>query len=135
MTTSDELGMVSLGDRGLTLAHATDELRGRPVVDLCHHRVGEVGGLVIDERQRRPRLLVVASGGMLGLTRTKVLVPVDAVSRVDDLVHIEVSHQHIRSAAYASNLKPSQAYEEVCRHFGYLPFWAPGYIDPPFFRR
>jgi sporulation protein YlmC with PRC-barrel domain len=126
--------MVSLADRALTHAHPTDELRGRPVIDLCHHRLGEVGGVVIDEEERKPRLLVVASGGILGLAHTKFLVPVDAVSRVGDVVHIEASHEQVRGAAYASNLEPSQAYDEVCRHYGYLPFWATGYIEPPFLR-
>lgn len=135
MTETAQLGLVSLEDSDLTLADPADDLRGRTVVDLCHHRVGEVCGLIIDVEQRRPRLLVVVSGGIMGLARTKSLVPVDAVTRADDVVHIEAAHQQVQSATYDPDRAPSPAYQEVCRHYGYLPFWTPGYVDPPLLRR
>lgn len=54
------------------------------VLDANGHRVGEVHDILLDEEQRRARLLVVASGGVLGLGVHHHLVPVEAVARVSD---------------------------------------------------
>ena len=55
------------------------------------HRLGDVEDLVVDDQHRRARLLVVISGGILGLGATQRLVPVEAVTKVDDRVHVELT--------------------------------------------
>ena len=113
MAMTTQVGLVSLDDSGLVLAHPADDLRGLRVLDPCHHRVGEVDGLIIDEEERRARLLVVASGGILGLGRTERLVPVDAVTRIDADVHLEVSHEQVHSATHDPALELSPAYHQL----------------------
>ena len=54
MAMTTQVGLVSLDDSGLVLAHPADDLRGLRVLDPCHHRVGEVDGLIIDEEERQP---------------------------------------------------------------------------------
>lgn len=136
MTATKAVCLVDLEGSGLQLAHASDDVRGLTVVDPHGHRVGEVDGLVIDEEERRVRLLVVASGGILGLGRTNRMVPVDAVSWVDDVVVVETSHERIHEGnGYETDRVQSPRYDEVYAHFGYLPFWGPTYVDPYFIRR
>jgi sporulation protein YlmC with PRC-barrel domain len=128
--------MVHLEDSGLELAHPPDDVRGLTVVDPNGHRVGEVDELIIDEEERRVRLLVVASGGILGLGRTRRLVPVDAVTWVDDVVLVEASHERVHCCSeYHPGRAPSPRFEEVYAHFSYLPFWGPSYAHPYFLRR
>jgi sporulation protein YlmC with PRC-barrel domain len=136
MPVTNQVGLVSIDTSELKLAHPADDLRGLAVVDLYGRRVGEVDGLILDEVDRRARFLVVASGGILGLRRTRRLVPVDAVTMVDDDVHIEADHEVVhRSAEYDPELVPEQAYDAVYEHYGYPPFWGPGYVDPYLLRR
>jgi sporulation protein YlmC with PRC-barrel domain len=73
-----------------------DDVRGMVVVDANRHRLGEVEDLVVDD-EGRVRLLSVVSGGVLGLdTRTRAI-PIEAVTRVDDRVHVDLH----RAAAYS----------------------------------
>jgi sporulation protein YlmC with PRC-barrel domain len=127
MTGTNQIGVVSIDTSDLKLAHPADDLRGLTVVDPYGHRVGQVDGLIIDEGDRRARLLVVASGGILGLRRSRRLVPVDAVTQVDDEVHIEANHEHVHhSAEYDPELMPQPAYDEVYEHYGYPRLRGPG---------
>lgn len=88
--------MEYLGSSELELAVAADDVRGMAVVDLRGLRLGEVEDLVVDARERRVRLLSVASGGILGLDPIKVLIPVEAITKVDHRVHAAPSQQHVR---------------------------------------
>jgi sporulation protein YlmC with PRC-barrel domain len=130
VTDTDQIGLVSLRESGLALAHPADDLRGLTVVDRHRHRVGKVDDLIVDEQERRPRLLVVISGGLLGLGITRRLIPVDAVTLVDEQVHIEALHTHVHGAESDPALDPAPAYDQMCAHYGYGPFWGPGYVNP-----
>jgi sporulation protein YlmC with PRC-barrel domain len=125
-----QIDLVSLTASGLPLAQPADDLRGLTVVDPNGHRVGEVDDLIIDEEEHRVRLLVVSSGGLLGLGLTKRLIPVDAVTRVDEQVHIEALHTQVHDAESDPDLEPTPAYQAMCTHYGYGPFWRPGYVHP-----
>ena len=136
MTETSNIGLVRLEDSDLVLANPADDLRGLTVVDRYHHRVGDVEALIIDEGERRARLLVVASGGIMGLGRVRRLVPVEAVTRVDDEVHVETAHDRVHgSAPYEPALTSAETYDETYGHYGYLPFWASGYVHPYLHRR
>ena len=130
MTQTNQIVLVSLEDSDLTLAQPADDVRDLTVVDPHGHRVGKVDDLIIDETERRARLLVVTSGGLLGLGITERLIPVDAVTRVDDQVHIEALHTHVHSAESDAAHDPTPAYRELCAQYGYGPFWGPGYVHP-----
>lgn len=134
--TTDQIGMVALGDSDLVLANEDDDVRGMAVLDTNGLRVGEVDEIVVDEEDRRARLLVVTSGGILGLGKEKRLVPVDAIARVSDDVHLHQTHDDVRTgAAYDPELADPPDYAEVYGHFGYSPFWHVGYTVPYFFDR
>ena len=136
MSATCQTSMIRLEDSDLRLGQPLDDVRGMTVVDPHFHRVGDVDDLIVDGEQRRARLLVVASGGILGLVRTRRLVPVDAVTRVDDRVHIELSHEQVHRCV---EFDPAPAtlvtHDEVYSHYGYLPFWGPDYAPPYFLRR
>jgi PRC-barrel domain len=49
-----------------------------------------VEDLLIDDRERKVRFLLVEHGGFLGLGETKSFIPVNAITRITDThVHIE----------------------------------------------
>ncbi len=85
-------------DGELEFAEAPEGLRNLVVVDPDSHRVGEVDGLVVDTMDHRTRMLVVGSGGILGLGRVRRLVPMEAVVDVSDHVHITTSHRDVHLA-------------------------------------
>lgn len=134
MTATHEL--VPLGATNLTLAHEEDDVRGMPVLDVRDHRVGEVEEILVDPVERRARLLVVASGGVLGLGEHHRLVPVDAVSRVRAHVRLERSDLHVESGFDYDPAPPGPVdYRPVYAYFGYTPFWEDGYRAPYFLDR
>jgi hypothetical protein len=98
-----------------------------------------VADLLIDEGEKRVHFLEVASGGFLGLGQTKFLLPVEAITRIsDDTVYVNQTRQHIAGApAYDPDLIHEDAgvggyYGDVYRHYGYPPYWGPGYVYPPY---
>lgn len=134
MTTTHEL--VPLGAGEVTLAQEQDDVRGMPVLDVRDHRVGEVDEILVDPDERRARLLVVASGGLLGLGEHHRLVPVDAVSRVRAHVRLERSDLHVESGFDYDPEPPGPVdYRPVYSYFGYTPFWEDGYRAPYFLHR
>lgn len=128
--------LVPLGTGELTLAEHQDDVRGMPVLDVRDHRVGEVEDILVDPEQRRARVLVVASGGLLGLAQHHRLVPVDAVSRVRSDVRLERSDLHVESGFdYDPALPAHVDCRAVYHYFGYTPYWEDGYPAPYFLDR
>jgi hypothetical protein len=127
MRETNHVGLVSLDEDGHLLAAAHD-LRGLTVVDPYGHRLGEVDGLVGEHSQGTPRLLVVSSGGILSLGRTRRLVPVEVVARIDEVVHIDASRAQVHDADFDLDLDrdPVGAYQRVCSHYGVTPMWPVG---------
>jgi sporulation protein YlmC with PRC-barrel domain len=130
--------LVRLKDTDLTVP-AEDDVRGVKVVDREGEQVGEVDALLVDEQDRRVRFLEVGSGGFLGIGEEKRLIPVDAVVRVDDdAVQVDLTRQAVAgSPVYDPDVVQDTPdyYEGLYGHYGYAPFWAPGYVYPgPFYR-
>ncbi len=98
MTGTMPTGSVHLDD-DLQFSEAPDDLRDLVVVDPDAHRIGEVDGVVVDLADHRTRMLVVGSGGILGLGRVRRLVPVEAVVEVSDRVRIATSHRAVHLVA------------------------------------
>lgn len=127
--------LTRLGDSELTVANADEDVRGRKVIDRNGDETGSVDGLLIDEPERKVRFLEVGSGGFLGLGKKQVLVPVDAVTRIDDEhVYIERRREEVASGpGYNPELMPEPDrpyYEDVYGHYDYLPYWGAGYRYP-----
>jgi len=82
------------------LAHRVDDLRGKAVVDVNGHRIGEVSNLVTETHGRGAHLLVVVSGGVLGLRLRERLIPIDVVRTIDHRVHVDLTNvdERFRSA-------------------------------------
>ena len=135
MTAGTGVRRVNIEHSGVGLRQPAEHLRGMTVVDPHLHRVGEVDGLIVDEEERLGRLLVVASGGIVGLARIQRLVLVEAVTRVDHQVHLGASHEQVhRGAELTSEALLAPVLDEVYRHYGYSPFWAPSQLPPRFLR-
>jgi sporulation protein YlmC with PRC-barrel domain len=66
--------IVRLGDTDKKV-DSTEDVRGRKVMDRQGEEIGKVDDLMVDEREFKVRFLEVASGGVLGLGATKVLIP------------------------------------------------------------
>jgi sporulation protein YlmC with PRC-barrel domain len=126
--------LVRLTDTDLTPAHSGDDVRGKTVVDRSDNEIGEVDDLVIDAEKRRVRLLQVGSGGFLGIGKQKVLVPVDAVTAVDDVVHVDTDREHVASGpVYDPDLVLQQdTVAGLYDYYGMLPYWSAGYRTPGF---
>jgi sporulation protein YlmC with PRC-barrel domain len=109
------------------------------VVDKDGEDLGEVDDLFLDEQETKIRFLEVASGGFLGLGKTKFLVPVEAIIRLAaDTVYIIETRQHVAGTPpYDPDLINQEVgegsyYGNVYRHYGYPPYWGPDYIYPPY---
>src|SRR5215211_3643106 len=129
--------LIRLSDTELTIANPAEDIRGRMVVDRDGEDLGEVEDLMIDEPEKRVRLLEVASGGFLGLGKTKFLLPVEAITRIsDDTVYVNQTRQYIADAPrYDPDLIHQEAgergyYDDVYRYYGYPPYWTPGAVYP-----
>ena len=131
--------LVKLGDTDLTVANEAEDIRGRTVVDRAGDEIGEVEALLIDETEAKVRFMEVGAGGFLGVGEKKFLIPVDAISTIDeDHVHVDQTREHVVGApAYEPHLATDRDYHtDVYGYYGYAPFWAPGYAYPayPYFR-
>ena len=124
-----------LRDTDLTVADASEDVRGRKVFDKRGEEIGDVDDLLIDDRENRVRFLRVASGGFLGLGATKFLVPVDAITGIDAAaVRIDRTREHVAGApTYDPDLAQGlDYYGGLYGYYGYGPFWAPGYVYPAY---
>jgi sporulation protein YlmC with PRC-barrel domain len=125
--------LIRLNDSNMDLTNPNEDVRGDMVVDPNGDELGKVDELLIDENERRVRFLVVGSGGFLGIGEEKRLIPVDAVTSIDDEVHIDKTREQVIGAP---NYDPQVArttdtyYGDYYGHYGFAPFWDPGYNYP-----
>ena len=84
------IGLIRLGDSDFVPANPEDDVRGKDVYDAEGQRIGSVGDLYIERKEREVRFLEVGAGGFLRMGEKHFLVPVEAVVEVaDDRVTIE----------------------------------------------
>jgi len=124
--------IVRLSDTDKKVADHAEDVRGRKVVDRHGDEIGKVDDLLLDGRESKVRFLEVASGGVLGIGATKVLIPVDAVERVEqNTVRINQTRERVTGAPrYDPELKDQKYYGDVYGYYGYSPWWGPGYVYP-----
>ena len=126
--------LVKLRDTHWTVAERADDIRGRRVLDPEGEEVGEIEDLLIDTRERKVRLLQVASGGFLGLGATTFLLPVEAITRIgEEAVQIDQRCERIAGAPpYDPALVDQRYLSELYGHYGYAPYWAAAGVFPPY---
>lgn len=133
MTEKYNTTLIRLADTELTVADPAEDVRGKKVLDRNGKDVGQVDDILIDEQEKRARFLQVGSGGFLGIGEAKRLVPVDAVTTVDEAVRIDTTKETVAdSVVYDPDIAPeAEFYVRVYEHYGYTPSWGFGYPRDP----
>ena len=129
--------LIKLSNTNLRVADPTQDVRGHRVVDKDGRDLGEVDDLILDRVETKVRFLEVTSGDLFGFGPAKTLIPVDAVTRISDkAVYINQTRQHVAAAPrYDPDLIVQDVGDEgyvgdLYRHYGFLPYWGPGYVYP-----
>jgi sporulation protein YlmC with PRC-barrel domain len=140
MTDLKSRTMVKLGDSDLTVANKDEDIRGRTVLDSTGEKIGEVKDLMIDEGESKVRFMQVGAGGVMGIGDKHFLIPIDAITRIDqDNVQVDQTRSHIEGApTYTPDLVlDDKAYTDIYGYYGYTPFWMGSYAYPayPYFGR
>lgn len=133
MTSNDNATLYTLGDRGQTVAGSANDIRGREVKDKDGAGIGKVADLLVDDREKKVRFLLVEHGGFLGFGETRTLIPVDAVTKVTEkAVFTDQSRECVASApGYAPDLVDDRPYHaSIYSHYGYVPYWGQSYLYP-----
>ncbi len=124
----------SIGDDKLMTTDPAADVRGRRVLDKADADIGHVDDLLVDDREHKVRFLRVAAGGFLGLGETKFLIPVHAITTLDDkVVHVDQTRDHVASGPrYDPELMDEPHLGDVYGYYGYAPWWRAGYSYPVF---
>lgn len=133
VSTRDRL--LTLGESDLTVASPAEDIRGWKVLDKAGDELGKVDDLMIDDREAKVRFLQVGAGGFLGLGERHFLIPVDAVTRIDEeAVQVDQTRERIIGApVYDPDVALEDAYwGDIYGHYGYAPYWSAGYAYPPY---
>ncbi len=131
MTTKRNASLYTLGDRGQTIDGSANDVRGRRVKDTNGEGIGKVADLLVDDQENEVRFLLVEHGGFLGFGETKSLIPVDAVTKITaSEVYVDQSRERVAAApGYHPDLLHDRPHQEsVYSHYGYTPYWGPGYL-------
>jgi hypothetical protein len=90
--------------------------------------------LIIDDTEKRVRFMLVSSGGFLGIGEKRMLIPIDAITAVDDKnVHITRTREHVVGApVYDPAVVNAKDLDDLYNFWGVSPYWAAGYLYPPF---
>lgn len=135
METPESGKLVKLSESGETVSMSDEDVRGRTVRDKDGEKIGTVHDLLIDPEHNKVRFLLVESGGFLGIGETTSFIPVDAVIRVteDDVTIAQTKDTVAGAPGYDPTLVDDRSFHEsVYSHYGYSPFWAPGYSYPSY---
>jgi sporulation protein YlmC with PRC-barrel domain len=138
MTDHDAAILVRLTDTDHVFADPADDVRGRTVRDPNGTDLGTVKDLLVDAEEKKVRFLRVESGGVLGIGAVASFIPVETIvgtgGETGDEVRIDQSAAKVAEAPrYDPELveaPPIDYYESVYTHYGYPPFWGPGYVPP-----
>lgn len=125
--------LVKLSETDLTVASPAQDVRGKQVLDRHGEEIGTVDDLMLDDREGHIRFLQVSSGGILGFGAKHLLIPTEAVTRIDrDHVHADRTREHLAGApGYDPELaKQPDYYGSIYNWYGYAPFWAPTAAAP-----
>ena len=129
------IGLIALSDSDLVLDDLAQDVRGRTLRDESGRELGSIDDLLVDEHERKVRLMLVSVGGFLGVGEKTVIVPIDAISAIDDeSVHVSESGEGVADApTYDPKLLSNAEYQrDVYDWYGYAGYWSPGYVYPTY---
>lgn len=134
MSTSAKETLHNLKEMHLTPRDPAQDIRMRKIVDANGAPLGTIGGLLVDDQENKVRFLRVTSGGFLGLGQDEALIPVEAITRIEeDVVHVNQTLERISGApTYNPPMRDDRYYESVYGYYGFGPYWAAGYMYPAF---
>ena len=137
--------LFSLNDESYDVKDPAEDVRNRTVVDRNGEEIGSIDDLLIDDREHKVRFLRIKAGGFLGIGATYRLIPVDAVTRItEDTVSINQTGEQVGSGPdYDPTIASDEAwraeahrddgyYGGLYKHYGYSPYWTPGYAYPAY---
>ena len=119
------LGLIRLGDSDFVPANPEDDVRGKDVYDAEGQRIGSVGDLYIERKEREVRFLEVGTGGFMGIGEKRFLVPVEEVVEVaEDRVTIESGRTErvAGPAPFDTKVAPPTAVDRRSDDHASLPF-------------
>ena len=119
----------------LTVRDPAEDIRERTVYDRDGNEIGHVKDLMIDREESKIRFLQLGAGGFLGIGEDTFLIPVDAITRIDDDgVWIDQSREHVAGGpTYQPDLVSDIDYfGDVYGYYGYGPYWGVGYSYPAY---
>ena len=126
MTDKRHPDLVRLGDTDLTLDSGSEDIRGRKLLDRDGDEIGTIDALMLDQGEQKIRFLHVTAGGFLGIGDETFLIPVDAITQIDDdHVHVDQTRDRIvEGPRYDPALAESPDYwEKSYQYYGIAPFW------------
>ena len=129
------IGLIALSDSDLVLDDPEQDIRGHSLRDESGRELGTIDDLLVDDRERKVRFMLVGVGGFLGVGEKTVIVPVDAIKSIDsDSVHVSESGEGVADApGYDPNLLSDAEYQrDVYDWYGYAGYWSPGYVYPTY---
>lgn len=134
MNTSAKRTLRTMSDADLTTRDEAEDIRDHKVVDAAGEEIGKIDALLIDDQEQKVRFLRVASGGFLGMGKSKVLIPVEAIKKIEEnVVHVDQTRDHIANApAYDPDLVNDSYYENLYTHYDFQPYWGAGYMYPAY---
>lgn len=124
-TNDSGYSLVKLSDTDLTLEDPAHDIRGRDVYTSGGDEIGTVEDLYFDEDERRVRFLDVGAGGFLGIGEKHFMIPVGAVSEVEeDRVTVDQSREKVLgSPPLDTKVVPGAKYQyEVTDYYEDLPY-------------
>ncbi|MES2094189.1 MAG: PRC-barrel domain-containing protein [Actinomycetota bacterium] len=135
MTSAERNKLVRLKDTDETIAATDSDIRGRRVLDKDGNNLGTVDALLIDEHEQKVRFVEVATGGFLGMGKSKSLIPVEAITRIDyQEVHLNLTTDTVAgSPGYDPALvEDPGVFHDSYGYYGFLPYWGLGYVYPTY---
>jgi sporulation protein YlmC with PRC-barrel domain len=117
--------LVKMSDEHFETRTAAEDIRGRRVLDRDGHEIGKVQDLFVDDAERHVRFLQIRSGGFLGIGAKELLIPADAIARVDqNIVHLDQTRERIAGApVYDPHLHKDINWADYCHYYGCTPYW------------
>lgn len=127
--------LLKLSDSDQMLSDPAEDIRGTAVIDRDGENIGKVVDLLLDEDDKKVRMVCIEEGGILGIGATPSYLPVDAITSVSETeIHVDQDRGQVAGAPrYDPDLvDESEFYADLYEHYGYPPYWGPGYIYPRF---
>ena len=122
-----------LTSSGLELEDPSRDLRGRDVVDRDGNTVGSVADMLIDPTLRVARMLILETGGLLGMGKKQYLVPLEATHVDGDQVRMDWHKDEITNEPeyhLADGDEEELQYAQVYAAYGIRPYWEAGTPAP-----